>query len=425
MQTDALRNSRWRARGTLCVVALAASALLVAALLLLPVDGSRAATTDPAGSAGPNASEAGDGGKAEFGTATPNDQFVQSFQQQVSRQLQSALTQARQEEESHLQSYAAQQRDLQEQVQSLQKALDALSGPAPGNRTAGADERPIDPPQINVRRPVAPDAAEAAPAPAGLGSLLAPGLLGAPGIAEAGDAAGDRRVPGSAIRSSHAGDPNIAPHGFVEGRLLNGVVSIVGGPDRESVVTLTGSYQSANGFVDDLDGCLVLVQGKPEIAAGRIDFKVSRLTCNFPDGASRTWDAAGWLVDADGIRGVRATIVENVGRKAAVAAAGGALAGMGQRLSQEQYQINSLSGGAGIGAVGTSSTFVGSPGRDALGGAANGASGALGQSISDYYNLYSPSLQVGGGTPVTVVLANDLRLPPSGRGISQTHTANP
>lgn len=419
MRIERLTQSRGLASRLLLLGALAASVLLLALLLLLPSDGTHAATTD---SPGPAPADAPDSGKAEFGAATPSDQFVQTFQQQVSRQLQSALTQSRQEEESRLQGYAAQQRELQDQVQSLQKSLETFGAPGSGLRT-GADDRSIDPPQVNIRRPSTPDATGAPTASSPLGSMLAPGAFGPGASTEAADA-DSGRLPGAGLRTTHGGDPNIAPHGFIEGRLLNGVVSIVGGPDRESVVALTGGYQSANGFVDNLDGCLALVQGKPEIAAGRIDFKVSRLTCNFPDGASRTWDAAGWLVDADGIRGVRATIVENVGRKAAVAAAGGALAGVGQRLSQEQYQINALSGSV-AGAVGTTSTFIGSPGRDALGGAANGAAGALSQSISDYYNLYSPSLQVGGGTPVTVVLANDLRLPPSGRDLTQTHTANP
>jgi len=425
MQIDRHPVLARRARGALLAAAMLATVLLAAALLLLPMGRSRAAAADPAGPAGTPATDIPDSGKADFGSATPSDQFVQSFQQQVSRQLQSALSQSRQEQEAQLQSYASQQRELEQQVQSMQRTLEAATAAGSG-RIGGGGETAIDPPQINTRRAVAPDATDASP-PAG--SVSSPPMLGMLGLGsglDATDTPGGSHIPGAALRASRAAEPNVAPHGFVEGRLLNGVVSIVGGPDRESIVALTGRYQSANGFLDDLDGCLALVQGRPEIAAGRIDFKVSRLTCNFPDGGSRTWDAAGWLVDADGIRGVRATIVESVGRKAAVAAAGAALAGVGQRLSQEQYQVNALSGGgAGIGSVASSSTFVGSPGRDALGGAASGAAGALGQSISDYYNLYSPSLQVGGGTPVTVVLANELRLPPSGREISQTHTINP
>jgi conjugal transfer pilus assembly protein TraB len=110
--------------------------------------------------------------------------------------------------------------------------------------------------------------------------------------------------------------------------------------------------------------------------------------------------------------------VENIGRKTVVAAAGGALGGLGRRLSQQQYQINA-------GPLASTSTFIGNATHDAVGGSAEGAAGALEQSIADYYNLYAPSLQVGGGTLTSVVIANELRFPPSGHLSTQTHTSVP
>ncbi len=416
-------------------------------MLALPIGAPRAANPagdvpeDAASTGGTTGGTTGDAAAiSNFGSAVPSDKFVQSFQQQVSQQLQSAISQANEAQAARLRAFEDQQKDLVERVQTLQQSLDsrALDGAGGSLRGSGAgapgpDAPELEPPRVNQRRAPHPEAGGDSPGaddgwPRSLPAILdgvAGGGTGAandPGhAAMAGDTGnGPGALAGG--RLVRASDANVSPHGFVEGRLLNGVVAIVGGPDRESIVALTGRYEAANGFRVDLDGCLALVQGKPEIAAGRIDFKLARLTCNFADGASRTWDAAGWLVDADGIRGVRATIVENAGRKAAVAAAGGAIGGIGQRLSQQQYEISSVSSGVG---TGTSSTFFGSAGQDALGGAASGAANALGNSIADYYNLYSPSLQVGGGTPVTVVLANDLRLPPSGRDVSPTHTAAP
>ncbi len=317
-------------------------------------------------------------GSARFGAAIPTEQFIQSFQRQVTDQMQRSLTQSGHEQEQRLRAFESQQRtqldaELSRRLGALQQSLRPASD--------SASPTPIAAPRVHVRRAAVADDAPAA-------------------------------------ESKPDEEPDIVPNGFIAGTLLNGVVAIVGGSDRESLVALHGRYRSANGFSSDLDGCFALVQGRPEIAAGRIDFKLARLTCTFPDGASRTWDTAGWLVDRDGIRGVRATIVENLGRKTLVAAAGGALSGYGQRLSQEQYQYSAM-------AMGASANFVGSPMRDATGGAAVGASNALTQSINDYYNLYSPSLQVGGGTPVTVVLANDLRVPASGRAITPTHIALP
>ncbi len=397
-------------------------AALAAALLFTPTSSPRAANPADAGGAPAGSSD------TSFGTATPTEKFVQSFQQQVTQQLQSALAQSNETQEARLRGVEQQQNQLGDQLQALGQSLQGNGVHGGGNANPGAFADTVEAPRVNARQVAGAD-----PNPDGATPLAS--------LLPAGPVFGREAPPGGAERAaigvtpddlmtepvvylpggrSRRVDANIAPHGFVEGRLLNGVVAIQGGPERESIVALHGDYQSANGFLSHLDGCMALVQGRPEIAAGRIDFKLSRLTCNFPDGSSRTWDASGWLVDADGIRGVRAVIVDNTGRKVAVAAAGGAVGGLGQRLSQQQYQIST-----GPGALGSSTTFIGSPESDALGGAASGAANALGQSIADYYSLYSPSLQVGGGTPVTVVLANDLRLPPSGRDLSQTHSAYP
>jgi conjugal transfer pilus assembly protein TraB len=316
---------------------------------------------------------------ADFGTAIPSDRFVHEFQKEVVQQLQSTLTQAGREQDERLQRFEQQAQELRLQSDALARSVQQLQSrgePAEG-------EAPDQAPRVNARS--APRA----------------------------DTGADAAAPASAAPASQA---NLSPHGFAEGRLLNGVVAIVGGPERESIVALHGEYEAANGFTTDLDGCFALVQGRPELPAGRIDFKVARLTCNFPDGASKTWDVAGWLVDPDGIRGVRARIVQNAGRKALVATAGGALAGFGRRLSTEQYQVNA-------GPLASSSTFIGNAAHDTLGGSAEGAAGALGQSIADYYNLYAPSLQVGGGTQVSLVIANELKFPASGRNSTQTHTS--
>jgi type F conjugative transfer system protein TrbI len=359
-----------------------------------------------------------------FGSSAPGERFIQAFQQRVTEELQATLDRARHDQQHELQQFEERSR---EQATAQLAALQRAVGEA---RAAGAaldpDGRPgndVDPPRVHTRGGghERTDGARAdAPAGSDTGSTFgfSPAdvrtIEGSGGTAPAG-----RLTVGLAQRGApRAGEADVSPHGFVEGRLLNGVVAIVGGAERESIVALTGSYHGANAFETDLDGCFALVQGRPEPAAGRIDFKVSRLTCNFPDGASKTWDVAGWLVDGDGIRGVRATIVQSLDRKAAVAALGGAVGGIGRRLSQQQYQANSGNGG-------TTTTFTGSPGADALGGATEGAANAIQQSIGDYYQLFSPSLQVGGGTGVTVVIANELALPPSGRANTTTHTAAP
>jgi TolA-binding protein len=342
---------------------------------------------------------------AGFGGAVPSERFVHEFQRRVILELQSTLSQASREQDERLRRFEEKQNQrLRQQSETLQRSIDELRG----RLAEHSSVEPSDAPRINVRR--VHDTRESVMAPAEAGQL-APEPTNTPlthGLLPKTLAPRRNEGPGA----------NLSPHGFVEGRLLNGVVAVVGGAERESIVALTGRYQAANGFVTDLNGCFALVQGRPDMPAGRIDFKVSRLTCNFADGASKTWDVSGWLVDADGIRGIKAQIVQNVGRKAIVASAGGALSGFGRRLSQEQYQLSA-------GPFASSSTFVGNATHDALGGSASGAASALEQSIAEYYNLYAPSLQVGGGTPASLVIANELKFPSSGRLLTQTHTATP
>lgn len=335
---------------------------------------------------------------AGFGEAVPNERFVHEFQRQVMLQMQSTLNQATREQDDRLKRFEERQNQRwKEQSEILKHTLEDLREHLPARSASGQDAAP----RVNIRH-----TSEQA-------------------IAASGSADPNTRFADAlpvaykdSVGTSSGIQANLSPHGFAQGRLLNGVVVVVGGSERESIVALTGHYQAANGFVTDLDGCFALVQGRPDLPAGRIDFKVSRLTCNFPDGASKTWDASGWLVDADGIRGLRARIVQNVGRKALVAAAGGALSGFGKRLSQQQYQITASP-------LGSSSAFIGSATHDAIGGSADGAANALEQSIADYYNLYAPSLQVGGGTPTSLVIANELKFPRSGRALTQTHNAAP
>jgi len=379
--------SPWRRLACMALV----TGLAPAAVALAPESASAA---EAASSAPPEAA-------TSFGNSMPSDQFIRNFQQQLSRQLGESLERAQRESDERMRKWEEMQRKSQETLRQLQEDLASRSVPrqAPGPE----DETTIvaDPPKVHTRR-VASEAGHR------LDTLTK----------DAADRpAGFLPTDSSDTPPPHTGRASvIAPHGFVEGRLLNGVVATAGGPDRESVVALTGLYQSANGFTSNLDGCLALVQGHSDLAAGRIDFKLSRLTCNFPGGASRTWDASGWLVDADGIRGLRAVLVSNLGSKAALASLGGAIDGLGQRLSQEQYR-NSIS------ALGSTSSFSGSPGRDAAAGAAGGAARSSTQAINEAYALFPPSLQVGGGTSVTVVLANDLRVPPQGSGLTSTFAA--
>jgi len=205
----------------------------------------------------------------------------------------------------------------------------------------------------------------------------------------------------------------IPPNGFVRGRLLNGVVATVGDTPTAFLVALEGTYKSANGYTVNLNGCMATVEGRPNLAAGRIDGKPAEITCNFEqDGRVQTWQVAGWLVDAaDGIRGLNSVIVDNTGKKITAAALAQSLAVAGQVLSESQY-----SGSSSVN--GSTRTFTGSVDRAIAGGALTGAGQGLNTAINEHYALYKPTLQKGANSPVTLVITNELSVPREGAHIT-------
>lgn len=234
-------------------------------------------------------------------------------------------------------------------------------------------------------------------------------------IAEIGSdgsaSATDQAQQGVSTASSR---PVIPPNGFVKGRLLNGVVATVGEQPTAFLVALEGMYQAANGYTVNLNGCMASVEGKPNIAAGRIDGKPAEITCNFEsEGRVQTWQVAGWIVDADdGIRGLNSIIVDNTGKKITASALASGLAAAGAALNDSQYNTQS-SGGS------NQRIFSGSAGGVVTAGAITGAGQGLNNAINEHYQLYKATLQKGANSKVTLVITNELPVPAQGSHITQ------
>ncbi|MDT8992870.1 hypothetical protein RQP54_18495 [Curvibacter sp. APW13] len=218
---------------------------------------------------------------------------------------------------------------------------------------------------------------------------------------------------GLAGREGTTSKPVIPPNGFVRGRLLNGVVATIGDAPTAFLVALEGTYKAANGYTVNLNGCMASVEGRPNLAAGRIDGKPAEITCNFEqEGRVQTWQVAGWIVDAtDGIRGLNSVIVDNTGKKITAAALAQSLAVAGQALNESQYSTTNS-------ANGVNRSFTGLPEKAIAGGALAGAGQGLNTAIAEHYALYKPTLQKGANSPVTLVITNELQVPQQGAHIT-------
>lgn len=209
---------------------------------------------------------------------------------------------------------------------------------------------------------------------------------------------------------------NIPPNGFIKARTLNGVVAVVGAPASGFLAKLQGRYRSANGFVVNLDSCTVYLEGRADLAAGRVMGKPATMTCNFPDGASKTWQVSGYAVDNDGIEGIVGVINDNGGKKLLGSSVGGGIALAGSALSRAQ--ATSYTSGTG-----TAQAVTGSVGADIAGGLIQGAGSELSKQVGEHYNQYKASVQVGGGREITIVLLNELEVPSEGKTITSTRAA--
>lgn len=332
--------------------------------------------------------------------------YNQTFQERMLKTVNQAMEQMRTENTMSMDNFRREQvaRDAERDArvqEELTQTRDAQQAPADPRM-----DKQVEPIKIHSgtgnadRRPGGDDGGGFLGSPADVGTPVDPAQALVPGPTK-------KDVLGLVV----------PPNGFIKGRTLNGVVAVVNAAAKPFLVKLQGQYRSANGFVINLDSCTAYVEGRADLSAGRILGKPAKLTCNFSDRGSKTWDVSGYIVDQDGIEGIVGVINDNGGKKLAGAALGGGIALAGQRLSAAQTQTYT-------GAAGTSSAVTGSISSDIAGGLAQGAGTELSRQVIDHYNQYQASVQIGGNKEITVVLLNELSVPDSGKEITPTHSAS-
>ena len=205
--------------------------------------------------------------------------------------------------------------------------------------------------------------------------------------------------------------PVIAPTGFIRASMINGVVAQSDSP-RTFLGRLEGDYIAANGYRSSLDGCMVSVEGIADVSAGRIDGKPAVVTCIFDGGVSKSWDVAGYIVDEDGIRGIRGVSVNNLENKLIAGSLAGGVSGLGEAIRQKQTTQTV----SGTGAV--ASNITGSVGGVVAGAVLSGAGTNAARALAEVYGQYKNTVQVGAGTKFSITLLSELTVPRDGSYIT-------
>lgn len=330
-------------------------------------------------------------GKAGLGAINPTAEFNKTFADQLridlTTKLEAERTAMRAQMEVESQQQAMQlQSSLAAQKQEILDAIAASKKAEP--ETEIAVKKQIRPPSQAAKSP-----SDVTPSGSPQSAISAPSFV-------------DR---------ANTLVPIVAPTGFIRATMINGVVAQPDLP-RTFLGRLEGDYIAANGFRISLDGCMVTIEGIADVSASRIDGKPAVLTCNFDSGYSKSWDVAGYIVDEDGIRGIRGVTVNNLENKLISGSLTGGLAGLGEAIRQKQTTQTA----SGTGGVATNIT--GSVGGVVAGAALARAGSNATAALADYYAQYKTTVQTGAGTKFSITLLSELTVPKEGSYITPLAT---
>lgn len=339
-------------------------------------------------SASKNKDGAADAGRAALGGVNPTAEFNKTFADQLRVELATKLDAERKAQRELSQSELARQAaDFQASLASQkQEILNAMAAARP----------PEQDPGLAVKKAIRPPSQSTKP----LDAFPQGGVGGA--------------APSLSDKIS-ALVPIVAPTGFIRATMINGVVAQAD-LTRTFLGRLEGDYVSANGFRIALDGCLVTIEGTADVSASRIDGKPAVLTCNFDGGFSKSWDVAGYIVDEDGIRGIRGVTVNNFENKLIAGSVAGTLSGLGEALRQKQT-TQTASGNGGV-----ASNITGSVGGVVAGAALSGIGTNAAAALAENYRQYKTTVQTGAGTKFSITLLSELTVPKEGSYITPLTT---
>ncbi len=360
-------------------------------------------------------------GAANLGEAPHSAAYPQHYQQRIEERVRTLAEELRKDRDKYQQALDEQQRAAQARLdQMTNEALQQLRA---SQRTSPAESQ-ASPGASNAAQEVPNDVRRATPTPIHSMEESDPSASG-PFLGSSAEA---RRGAGQSTRldeserpQAKANEPFVIPEsGFVQGRLLNGVVAKHTGEFVYTHIKLAGRYTSANHHTQDLDSCIVLGEAYAAIAEGRIKVKPIKLVCTLPSGRTRTWKTSGYVVDAtDGIEGIAATLVNNQERRVLAVAGAAALERIGTVVTQrETTQAYSPTTGQ------ATSVLTGQAARAFGGGALDGLGRGLQQEVREYFDLFKPTAQIGGGGLLTVFLHTESELPEGGEVLSTVRSTN-
>lgn len=191
---------------------------------------------------------------------------------------------------------------------------------------------------------------------------------------------------------------------FGEATLLTGVFAPVEGEPLPVLLRLDAAIVGPDRARLRFPNALLVGKAVGDANARRATVQIDTLSVVAPSGRAFEVRANGWLVDEDGLQGLRGTYVWRADEIVALAASTGALSAGADALAAREL-TNSITplGGA-------TSAVTGDPGRLAGYRALGGAAARLSGVIADRLKEVVPAIHVANGRKVTVAFVNGVTI---------------
>jgi hypothetical protein len=197
----------------------------------------------------------------------------------------------------------------------------------------------------------------------------------------------------------------IPPGSYVKAKVMTGVEAPEG-KTYPVLLQLDYAYIVPNKKRLDLSGCFMIVKSQGDLSTERVQMQASKLSCVSQDGKMFERDVSGYVADdKDNSFAVMGSVNSKQDRVATMAFMSSVVEGVGKAIQQAQttQSMNPLGGTSSI-VTGSSMAYLGA------GGASN-AAGMVTQWYLQQAQKLLPTINIGSGQDVWVVMQETVRLP--------------
>lgn len=192
---------------------------------------------------------------------------------------------------------------------------------------------------------------------------------------------------------------------YVKAKILTGV-DVPEGKTYPVLMVLDFSYIAPNDHKVDLTGCFMIAKAEGDLSTERVQMQATKMSCVSRKGKMFEREVNGFIADdKDGSFAMKGEVNSKQGRVASMAFLAGVVDGVGKAVqaTQTTQSTNAFGGGTSV--------LTGDAGKYAMAGGASNAAGMVAQWYLQQAQNLAPSVSVGSGRDVWIVMKDKVNLP--------------